>query len=62
MRINARGAFLCFCVVHSPFGHIQNHRAKIVAEYVTQNPYLYPESILDLSGEDPGRLGLLAIY
>jgi hypothetical protein len=48
MQINGRDAFLYFCVLRAPFRHIQNHHAKIFAEYANRYPYHYPKKLLDL--------------
>jgi hypothetical protein len=61
MQINGRDAFLYFCVLRAPFRHIQNHHAKIFAEYANRNPYHYPKKLIGSQAERiPGALASVA--
>jgi len=59
MQINGRDAFLYFCVLRAPFRHIQNHPAKIFAEYANRYPYHYPKKLI---GSQPSQIGLEIVY
>ena len=51
MQIDGRDAFLYFCVLRAPFRHIQNHPAKIFAEYANRYPYHYPKKLIGSQAE-----------
>jgi hypothetical protein len=60
MQINGRDAFLYFCVLRAPFRHIQNHHAKIFAEYANRYPYHYQRNYWISGGKDPSALTSVA--